>query len=98
MTTKLSFSELLKRAQKFEKIAIHTANEEQAKTLLTELDEIGYRWANGEKLTDITYYEVEKEITCYNFEPNKKIMYSPLDYYQKNNYTIIEFSDIDFKE
>ena len=98
MTTKLSFSELLKRAQKFEKIAIHTANEEQAKTLLTELDEIGYRWANGEKLTTKTRYKVENESTCYNFEPNKKIMYSPLVYYQENNYTIIEFSDIDFKE
>lgn len=97
MATKLSFSELLERAQT-EKIAIHTANEEQAKTLLTELDEIGYRWASGDKLTYITYYKVENESTCYNFKPNKKIMYSPLDYYQENNYTIIEFSDIDFKE
>ena len=97
------FTELLERA-KIEKIAIHTTTEEQAIKLLSELDKKGYEWDNGEKLTDKTYYGVFRENTCYNFTPdfrpilNKKIMYGPLDWYQDEGYTIIEFKDINFKE
>ena len=57
----------------------------------------GYRWIEGEKLTTETQYEVEEENTCYNFELNKKIMYSPLSFYQDEGYTIIKFEDIEWK-
>lgn len=97
----IKFNELLEKA-KSEKIAIHTPMAEQAKELLKALDEKGYKWASEDKLTFETYYKDEKENTCYSFYDycgkllDKKITYSPLDYYQEVNFTIIEFNEIDF--
>lgn len=99
----ITFTELLKRAKK-EQIAIHTPTEEQAKALLKALDEKGYAWCDRDKLTTETNYEDEEENTCYSFRDcdgkllDKEIMYSPLDWYQDHDYTIIEFKDIDFRE
>lgn len=95
--TVVTFAELLERI-KTEKIAVHTPTEEQAKTLLTELDKNGYTWCGGDGLTDRTRYEVKKENTCYAFNLNKRVSYCSLVWYQENDYTIIEFTDIDFKE
>ena len=101
----ITFNELLERA-KTEKIEVHTPTEEQAKALLTELDKKGYKWIGGDKLTTRTNYdEVYKEDTCYVFGIdaygrllNKKVMYGSLKFYQETGYTVIEFSEIDFKE
>ena len=100
----ITFTELLERA-KTEEIAIHTPTEKQAKALLKALDEKGYEWFSGNKLTTITRYENHKENTCYDFSIGidgklvfKKVMYSSLSFYQEEGYTIIEFSDINFKE
>ena len=100
----ITFTELLKRA-KSEQIAIHTPTEEQAKALLNELNKKGYKWASGNKLTTMTYYEDEKENTCYVFGIdacgdllNKKVVFNSLDDAKKYDYAIIEFTDIDFKE
>ena len=99
----ITFTDLLKRA-KSEEIAIHTPTEKQAKTLLSELDKRGYKWESGKKLTDRTFYEYYKKNTCYVFDDrygrllDKKVVCSPLDWYQKIGFTIIEFSEIDFKE
>ena len=100
----ITFEKLLERA-KSELIAIHTPTAEQMITLLKALDEKGYEWASGEKLTTKTRYEDFREFTCYDFGIDvdgnvldKKITYSPLDWYQSEGYTIIEFKDIDFKE
>lgn len=90
----ITFTELLERA-KSEKIAIHTATEAQSITLLTELDKRGYTWNSGMKLTTETHYGNHKENICYDFEPNKKVWYCSLKFYQRG-YTIIEFTDIDF--
>ena len=102
MTTKLSFSELLERA-KTEKIAIHTPTEAQATALLKLLDEKGYVWSSEEKLTTKTQYKTLIEKTCYSFHDyygkllDKKVMYGSLKFHQDKGYTIIEFTDIDFK-
>ena len=100
----ITFKELLERAKK-EQIAIHTSTEKQAVTLLKALDEKGYEWFSGNKLTTMTFYEDYKENTCYDFSIgvdgdllNKKVVYGSLVWYQENDYTIIEFSEIDFKE
>ena len=99
----ITFTDLLKRA-KSELITIHTPTKEQAKTLLSELDKKGYTWRTGTKLTDISYYEDDEENTCYSFYDDagklldKKVLYGPLDFYQEVGYTIIEFSESDFKE
>ena len=99
----ITFTELLKKA-KTEKIAIHTATEAQAKKLLKALYKREYEWLGGEKLTGSTYYEYAKENTCYVFGIdaygnllNKNVVFSSLKFHQDNNYTIIEFTDIDFK-
>ena len=99
----ITFNKLLERA-KSEKIAVHTATEAQAITLLKALDKKGYRWNGEAKLTDCSNFEVYKENTCYNFSTytdgallNKKVVYGPLSLYQEH-YTIIEFTDIDFEE
>ena len=103
----ITFKKLLERA-KTEKIAIHTPTDEQAVTLLSELDKNGFTWLGGGKLTTQTEYEYYKENTCYDFGMSNypymdKVAYSPLDWYQDDwyqdeGYTIIEFNDIDFKE
>jgi len=93
----ITFKKLLERA-KSEQIAIHTPTEEQAKELLKALDEKGYEWASGIKLTTRTNYEVYKEDTCYSLELDNTIYYSLFTWYQSESYTIIEFKDIDFSE
>ena len=93
----ITFTDLLKRAES-EHIAIHTPTAKQAKTLLKALDKRGYEWFLGDKLTTKTLYKEYKENTCYNFEPNNKICYSPLRFYQNEGYAIIEFTEIDFAE
>jgi len=97
MKTKLSFSELLKRA-KTEEIAVHTPTEEQAKSLLKALYKRGYTWSSGQKLTAETWYGIYKENTCYGFYLRKQVCYCSFDWYQNEGFTIIEFSDIDFAE
>ena len=99
----ITFAELLKRA-KSEKLAVHTPTEEQAVTLFKALDEKGYTWNSGAKLT-IPRYESFREKTCYVFSRdccgsklNKEITYGSLKVHQEHDYTIIEFSDIDFAE
>ena len=98
----ITFEKLLERANSGEEIAVHTATEDQAAVLLNELDKRGYKWASGIKLTDATIYEKYREKTCYEFngysDSPKAIMYGPLNGYQYDGCTIIEFSDINFKE
>ena len=100
----ITFTELLEKA-KSEKIAVHTSNKEQAKKLLSELNKRGYEWLSGDKLTDVAYYEDFRENTCYVFSRDwdenvldKQVKYGSLAFHQKHGYTIIEFSEIDFKE
>ena len=99
----IKFTELLERA-KSEKIAIHTPTEEQAITLLSELDKKGYEWFGGEEITT-TRYKMFSESTCYVFGIDvygnvldKKIMYDSLSFFLEMEYTIIEFTNIDFKK
>lgn len=98
----ITFSELLKRANRGEEIAVHTTTEDQAAVLLNELDKRGFKWASGIKLTDATIYEKYREKTCYEFngysDSPKAIMYGPLNGYGMLGFAVIEFSDIDFKE
>ena len=72
--------------------------EEQAEALLKALDERGYVWASGVKLTTKEYYENCEERTCYNFGLDKQVWYDSRSYCQEAGYTIIEFKDIEFKE
>ena len=87
----ITFEKLLERAES-EKIAIHTATEDQAIALLTELDKRGYRWRGGHYIsTYATSYE--NESTCYNIGMGN-LTYESLDWYQAHYFIIIEFKDI----
>ena len=93
----ITFTELLERT-KNEDIAVHTPREEQARALLKTLDKRGYIWSYGDKLTTRTWHEIFCESTCYRFDLNTKVYSCPLDFYQKGDYIVVEFSDIVFKE
>ena len=93
----ITFTELLERA-KSQKVVVHTPTEDQAKTLLKALDKRGYAWGSGAKLTTKTLYENNGKDICYKMGSNKIVFYGSLVWYQENDYTIIEFSDIDFTD
>ena len=42
----------------------HTATQEDYNSLMVELEEKGYKWRSGHKLTSKNYWEQEKENTC----------------------------------
>ena len=93
----ITFNELLERT-KTKNIAVHTPTEDEAKALLAKLHKRSYAWNSGTKLTIETFYKNYEEKTAYAFERRHKIAYCSLDWYQENDYTIVEFSDIDFQE
>ena len=92
----ITLKKLLERA-KTEKIAIHTPTKEQAITLMKALDKKSYRWNSGKKPKNEAYYENYEKRTCYDIEKNNEVCYGSLEWYEENDYTIIEFKDIDFK-
>ena len=97
----ITFNEFLERA-KTEDIAIHTANEKQAATLLSELDKKGYTWPNGVRLIYATGYDLDREKTCYEVHDygdiQRDITHASIRDFQQVNSEIIEFADIDFSE
>ena len=100
----ITFNELLERT-KNEEIVVHTPTKAQAIALLEALDEAGYEWCDGEKLTAQTNYEDYKENTCYVFSRDyygdfhhKRVFYNSLEFQQEMGYIIVECGDIDFKE
>ena len=98
----ITFNELLEKT-KNEDIAVHTPTEDEAITLLSELDKKGYEWISGKKLTDITNYEVQKEKTCYVLRTSihsifNTVSFCPLQLCREKKYAIVEFTYIDFKE
>jgi len=100
----ITFNELLERANT-EKLVVHTPTEKEAKILLKMLDKRGFVWNSKKKLTSKNYYEEYRENTSYDFSRDyyrnildKKVVYGSLDWHQDEGYTIIEFSEIDFKK
>ena len=96
----ITFNELLKLAET-KRVAIHTITEEQAITLLSELDKKGCMWSGTARLITGTFYGEYKENTCYSLHEHykipsiKKVMHGPLNHYQERGYTIIECGDIE---
>ena len=98
----ITFTELLERT-KDEVIAVHTPTEDEAKALLAKLDKRGYEWVSGNKLTDMTNYEVQKEKTCYVLRTSihsifNTVTFCPIQLCRERNYEIVEFTYIDFEE
>jgi hypothetical protein len=92
---KIKFSELLKQ----DNVAIHTPTEENAKALLTRLDELEYKWASKEKLTSNNYYYYFGKNTCYGYcKKDGGIKYGSLSVCEEDmKNRIIELADIDLE-
>jgi len=78
-----------------EKVAVWCDTEEKAREFIKQAYENGYEWAVGDKNTRFSCYKTK---TCYKLYDNKTIKTSDIDYFEKENYTIIPFNDLIIKE
>ena len=76
-----------------EHLAIHCDTEEKANRLLKAFDKMGKKWIDGDSYLEINCWSEYKEHTCY--DNDKDSGYSPVNFYNADNYTIYEFEDID---
>lgn len=73
-----------------EKIAVHCKTEEEANAFHKMLFDKGIR----RNITESTYWNVNKEDTCYDIVDNGFWHYWNKKYYENNNeWTVLEFSD-----
>jgi len=72
-----------------DKIAVHCKTEEQAKDFCRQMHEHGFEWADGQSYSTKTYWSNNKYNICYTGNGT----YCDLEYYNNNNYTILEWSD-----
>ena len=73
------------------KLAIHCNTEEKADKLLEAFDKYGERWYGDYRYIDDTYWNDEKENTCYS----NRHGYSSIDWYKANDLKIYEFDEVD---
>lgn len=79
---------------KYNKIAVHCKTEEEAKDFCRQMHGQGMKWRNGESYLKNTNYDMHNEETCYYGDGE----YSSLDFAEKCNYKILEWSDYMQKE
>ena len=72
------------------KYVMHCKTKEEARSFCDYLYENGKTWVGGQSYQDRTYWDCYKETTAYNFNDGG---YSPVSYYTRENYTILEWSD-----
>ena len=72
------------------KYAMHCKTREEAKDFCQYLHSIGRHWSSGSWYSEVTNYSAYGEDTAYAFNIGQ---YSPADYYYRNGYTILEWSD-----
>ena len=73
---------------------MHCKTEEEARKFCNYLHSIGRKWRNGGSYLGDTYYHSYDDATAYSFNEG---CYSPTDFYEDDNYTILEFSDFDWE-
>lgn len=101
----ITFNELLARAR-IEEIAVHTANEEQAKKFVNEISKKVYKQSDCVKTTMIeSHYDIFGADTCYFFGTTSVFTINYPCFMVGSQWDaryegckIIEFSEIDFKE
>lgn len=82
-----------KRFKKKNKIAVHCKTEEEANDFCKKMNEHGLKWALGASYLDENHWNTYKEDTCYI-----NGMYSDKNFYSRNGYEILEWSDFMFKK
>lgn len=76
------------------KIAVHCKTEEEAKDFCKQMHKHRMKWCNRKSYLKNTKYDVYNERTCYYGDGE----YSSLDFAEKYNYKILEWSDYMQKE
>lgn len=76
------------------KIAVHCKTKEEAIDFCKQMHKHRMKWCNGESYLKNTKYDVYNERTCYYGDGE----YSSLDFAEKYNYKILEWSDYKNKE
>lgn len=69
---------------------MHCKTEEEAKDFCRYLDSLGRKWSDGTKYTELTFWCVYKDNTCYDFNNGK---YYLLSSYESKGYIVLEWSD-----
>lgn len=69
---------------------MHCKTREEALEFCKFLDSENYRWATGKSYLDYCNWQTHEEDTCYNYRDGK---YQTVEYYQRANYTILEWSN-----
>lgn len=73
-----------------DKFAMHCKTEEEAIDFCKYLHEHGRTWIMGGSYLANTHYDCYEQDTAYNFNEGA---YSHIDFYERNGYTILEWSD-----
>lgn len=76
------------------RIVVHCKTEEEAKDFCRQMHGQGMKWRNGESYLEDTSYNARYEGTCYYGDGE----WSSLDFAEKQNYKILEWSDYMQKE
>ncbi len=71
------------------KLAVHCKTEEEAIDFCKQMDEHGLKWRDGDNYLEINHWGRYKEETCYSNNGT----YADLEFYKKENYTILEWSN-----
>lgn len=72
------------------KYVMHCKTEEEDKSFREYLHSVGREWSSGDSYLDKTHWNGYKSKTCYNFNIG---CYSDVEYYTREDYTILEWSD-----
>ena len=79
---------------KYNKIAVHCKTKEEAKDFCKQMHKHRMKWCSGKSYLKNTKYDAHNERTCYYGDGE----YSSLDFAEKCNYKILEWSDYMDKE
>ena len=69
------------------KYAMHCKTEEEAKDFCKYLGSLSRKWCDGTKYTEMTYWNFDKDKTCYDFNLGA---YGSIEYFYNKKYQILE--------
>ena len=72
------------------KYVMHCKTEEEAKDFCGYLDNVGRKWCDGTKYTEMTHWNFDKDKTCYDFNLGVQ---NSIEYFYNKKYQILEWSD-----
>ena len=59
----------------------HTETQEDFDALMVELEEEGCKWLSGDKMTELTYWHLNREKTCVSVRPAGKVRITSKEYH-----------------